>query len=285
MRLALIALLVSCSREPTTPLDAVSGDVRAGRYAAAARRIAASPLSDRPGLAYRAAADAPSPDALAAAAVEAELATAAGDRLERDSRPSAALAARTRAADLGPARAEHHEALARAQLDANQLDPALASWDRAAAIAPAQPTYKLAPIRALVAAGDPRATARARALPTDDVEMLLVASTAAALTADHARAIELARRALALRPRDGRLIFTLGERLAATGDPSRLIELLICGAHGRPWHRHEIAARLVMLDSATVLAALAAPPACTPVDPTDLAEYVDAVRAKLSSQR
>lgn len=283
MRLVLLALLVSCSREPPPdPLDVVSGDVRAGRYFAAAHRIAASPLPDRPGLAFRAAADAPSPDALAAAAVEAELATAAADRLERDARPRAALAARRRAAALGPARAEHHDALARAQLDADQLDAALASWDRAAALAPAQPSYKLAPIRALVAAGDPRARTRARALPTSDVETLLVASSAAAITADHARAIELARQALARRPNDGRLIFTLGERLAATGDPSRLIELLICGAHGRAWHRHEIAARLVTLDSATVLGALAAPPTCTPIDPTDLAGYVGAVRAKLA---
>nr|MBA3392232.1 hypothetical protein [Deltaproteobacteria bacterium] len=62
--------------------------------------------------------------------------------------------------------------------------------------------------------------------------------------------------------------------------------LLTCGAHGRPWHRHEIAAKLVALATdpagkAIVRAALAAQRSCTAADREDLARYVEALFAKL----
>jgi len=295
MRLALAVLaVVACSREPRDPLSAVSDDVRAGRYTAAAARIAAAALPERPALAFRAASDAPveALAALAAAAVEPELAAAVADRLEQDLGPKAALAARERAAAAAPDRAEHHDALARARLAAGQRDAALAAWDRAAELAPLQPVYRLAPIRALVALGDrERACARAAtiAAAASDVERLLIATSAAAACGDHPRAIELARAARDRRPSDGRLASTLGERLAEAGDPaaaSVFADLLICGAHGRAWHRHELAAHLVALatDPAAarrVLETLDAPRACPPVDTPDLTQYLESLRIKL----
>lgn len=323
MRLTLtIFIVATCSRQPHDPLRSISEDVRAGRYTAVAARIAAAPLPERPRLAFRAAADAPASalPALAAAATEPELAAACADRLEQQLGPRAALAARERAAAAAPDRAEQHDALARARLDAGQLDAALAAWDRAAELAPLQPTYRLLPIRALAATGDrDRACARAAAIATSattardatrnadasgnvdasrNVDALLLASNAAAACGDRPRAVELARAARDLRPTDGRLVFTLGERLADAADPEAatvLTQLLVCGAHGRPWHRHEVAARLLSFatgpgpDSSTaptaarqVLAALDAPRPCPPVDEPDLAGYLETLRAKLS---
>jgi tetratricopeptide (TPR) repeat protein len=295
MRLVLAVLAVTaCSRESRDPLSTISEDVRAGRYAAAAARVAAAELPERPALAFRAASDAPAEGlaALAAAAVEPELASTVADRQEQDLGPKAALAARERAAAAGPDRAEHHDALARARLASGEPDAALAAWDRAAELAPLQPTYRLAPIRALVALGDrERACARAAALaaPARSVDALLVAATATAACGDHARAIELARAARDLRPGDGRLSFNVGERLADAGDPAAaqvFADLLICGAHGRTWHRHEIAARLVALAtdpaaSRRVLDALDAPRKCQPVDTPDLTGYLESLRTRL----
>ena len=57
-------------------------------------------------------------------------------------------------------------------------------------------------------------------------------------------------------------------------------ELLVCGAHGRAWHRHEVAGKLLTLAKtstdarAVMLAAVAAKRACTTVEPDDLATYV-----------
>jgi tetratricopeptide (TPR) repeat protein len=296
MRLALAVLVIAaCGREPRDPLSEVSDDVRAGRYAAAAARIAAAELPERPALAFRAASDAP-PAALAvlaATAAESELAAAVADRLEQDRGPEAALAARERAAADAPDRAEHHDALARARLATGQREAALAAWDRAAELAPLQPLYQLVPIRALVALGDrERACARARAIAAaaaNQIERLLVAASAAAACGDHPRAIELARVARDQRPRDGRLVFNLGERLADAGDPtaaSVLAELLICGASGRAWHRHELAARLVAIAadpeaSRRVREALDAPRACPPVATEELTGYLESLRSKM----
>jgi tetratricopeptide (TPR) repeat protein len=292
--LAVLAVTACSSREPSNPLNAVSDDVRAGRYTAAAARIAAAELPERPPLAFRAASDAPveALAALAEAAVEPELASAVADRLEQERGPKAALAARERAAAAGPDRAEHHDALARARLAAGQRDAALAAWDRAAELAPLQPVYRLAPIRALAALGDrERACARAAtiAATASDVERLLVAAKAAAACGDHTRAIELARAARDRRPGDGRLAFNLGERIADARDPAAaqvFADLLICGAHGRAWHRHEVAARLVALGtdpaaSRQVREALDAPRACPPVDTQELTNYLGSLRTKL----
>jgi hypothetical protein len=118
---------------------------------------------------------------------------------------------------------------------------------------------------------------------------LLVAATATSACGDHARAVELARAARDLRPGDGRLAFIVGERLADAGDPTAaqvFADLLVCGARGRTWHRHEVAARLVALAtdpaaSRRVLDALDAPRDCEPVDTPDLAGYLESLRAKL----
>ncbi len=277
----------------------VSIEARAGRSASVATTIAEAPLIHRPALAFRATADVSPTElgALGIAAMEPELAIAVGDRLERERGGLAALPARERAAALAPERAEHHDALARSLVTAGQLDAAVRAWDRAAALAPAQAAYKLAPIRALVGAGA-AAAATARVLVIDtaarkaaDVDALLVASTAAAVIGDHPRAIELARVATRLRPTDGRLVFTLGERLAAGGErvtaADTFAQLLVCGAHGRAWHRHEVAGHLVALASdassaRVVAAALDARRSCEPVDPADLADYLAAARSKLA---
>lgn len=312
MRLTTFLLLVAACRreagEARDPLRDISAEVRAGKFAAVAARIAAAPLPDRPTLAFRAVADAP-PQALeplAAAAAEAELATAVADRLEERAGPKAGLAARQKAVAFAPERAEHHDTLARAYLDANQLEPALRAWSEAAALAPLQPAYHLMPIRALVAAGDAaRACARAAALAErapGDVERLLLASNASAACGDFPASVTLAAAAKDLRPGDGRLVFTWGERLADAKDARAaavLVELLACGAHGRPWHRHEVAGRLLRViedepaaaaseGALRVRAALDAPPPCAPdgpPEPQDLAGYVQGLREKLPPRR
>lgn len=280
----------------------ISEHVRLARWADAARAIASAPVTERPALAYRAVADAPlvGLDALGAAAVEPELATVVADRLEHERGSPAALAVRERAAALAPNRAEHHDAFARSLAAAGRIDDAVAAWDRAAERAPAQPAYRLAPIRALTGSGQAvAARSRVRVLVESaraaaDVDALLVASSAAAAIADRALAIELARDAQRQRPGDGRLAFTIAERLAEADDRAgaarAFTELLVCGAHARPWHRHEVAGRLVALASdaasaRTVTAALDAKPACAAVRPDDLATYVDAARTKLAELR
>lgn len=248
--------------------------------------IAAAPITERTSLAFRAAADAPT--TLPVDDAPAELATAIADRLEHQAGPAAALAARARAASAAPAIADHHDALARAQIAAGDTAAALASWDRAAQLAPAQPAYRITPIRALVIANQPaRAKQRAAALAAvaraarDDVELRLTASLAAAAAGDHALAIALGREARALRPADGRLAFELAHRHAEAGDraaaAAAYAELLVCGAHGRPWHRHEVAAKLAAQGD-TARAALAAKRACAVVDADDLATYTQSLR-------
>lgn len=251
--------------------------------------VDAAPVTERRSLAFRAAADAPA--AALASLVKtapAELATAIGDRIEKDAGPAAALAARQRAVAADADIAEHHDALARAQIASGEITAAMISWDRAASLAPAQAAYRITPIHALLIANQP-ALAKQRAVAlaavaradADDVELRLTASLAAATAGDHALAIALGTEALALRPTDGRLAFELAHRHAEAGDRAaaaqRYAELLICGAHGKPWHRHEVAAKLAALGDAAP-AALAAKPACEVVEPDDLATYTQPLR-------
>ena len=284
-------LLTSCGKrerpQAVTPEELAGG----GNIAEAAGAVAAAPLDARPALAEAVARAAPGErlDELArAAGGEAELLAAVADRIERERGSAAALPIRERAAQAAPDRAEVWDALGRARAAAKKIDDALAAWDRAAAAAPAQPIYRLAPIRALVAAGDPtRARARAgevarEARASGDAEALVTASNAAAAAGDGEQAIALAREARAARPGDGRLAFLLGDRMAGAGDPGGAArawaELLMCGAHGRPWHRHEVAGRLLRLAQAghaqAVATALGAAPGCETVDPSDLVSYV-----------
>lgn len=269
----------------------VSVAVRTGKVDEAARVVASAPLADRPRLAFRAVSDA-APATLAALAQTStlELAIAAADRVEELQGPAAVLAARERIAEQNSEDADHWDALGRARIASGMIDDALVAWDRAIEIAPAQPTFRTAPIRALVLAGRPdRARERAAALATEaragrDVELVVTASAGAAAAGDTKLAVEMAREAKARRAGDGRLAFLVAQRLAEAGEyrasARAYAELLVCGAHGRPWHRHEVAGKLLELsrkDAATralVLAAIAEQRACAAVEPDDLATYV-----------
>jgi hypothetical protein len=299
----------------------------AGRLDAAAAAVATAPLPERPALARRAAALTPATEIDRFASLSAgdaradgdaprggdvadasegepsvdggvELVAALADRLEAERGPAAALLLRERAARAAPARAELADALARALAAAGRIDAALAAWDRAAAAAPAVPAYRLAPIRALARAGlSGRARARAmaavaRARQARAADELVVASSAAAAAGDAALAARLAREARAARPGDGRLAFLVGERLAEAGDRAGAaevwFELLVCGAHGRAWHRHEVAGRLVKLADGppaarTVARALSAALPCPAADPDGLASYLDGARNQLEA--
>ncbi len=271
---------------------------RKGKLAEAARAVTAAALDARPELAAKVAA-ACAADRLEemarAAGVDADLLTAVADRVERERGPAAALEMRERAAAAAPDRAEVWDALGRARAAAGRIDDALAAWDRAAAAAPAQPSYRLSAIRALALAGD-HARARARAgemaraaRNSREVDQLVAASAAESAAGDGAEAIALAREARAARPGDGRLAFLLAERLATGGDAvgaaRAWVELLVCGAHGRPWHRHEVAGRLLELGRAgqarAVSDALAAAPPCPPVDEAELASYLARLKNEL----
>jgi len=305
----------------TRRLLQVSHAARTGAHAEVARVIAGAPIADRPNLAHRAVADAPL-DALAALASAAlasgvlaaathatgdaepnrapaaiDLAVAAADRLEEQRGPAAVLAIREQLAAAAPELAEHWDALGRARIAAGEPDGALAAWDRAIAIAPAQPAYRLAPITALVIAEHlPRARARATALASlaragTDLELVVTASAGAATAGDPQLALALAVEARARRPTDGRLAFLVAQRLADAGQlaaaATAYAQLLACGAHGRPWHRHEIAGKLLALaktapaTATLVLAAVDGKRACATVEPPDLATYVAGLRAQL----
>lgn len=254
--------------------------------AAVTRLINAAPLPDRPRLAHRAAADFV-PARLGELSALPELAMSAGDRLEELQGPAAALAIRERAAELAPDLAEVWDALGRSRIASGRIDDALAAWDRAIAIAPAQATYRTTPIHALVIANAlPRARARAFALAADaraaaTPELLVIASAGAAIV-DAKLALELAREAQQRRPTDGRLAFLVAQRLAEANQfaaaARAYADLLVCGAHGRAWHRHEVAAKLQELGTAA-RAALDEKRLCEPVDAADLAQYTNALRA------
>jgi hypothetical protein len=285
------ALLVDDDAQAQWRLLSVASAARSNDTARVASEIAAAPLPDRPRLAHRAVADASEAQLPALAmAADVELVQAAGDRLEQLRGPAAARPARERAVSLDAANADRWDALARARIADGAIDDALAAWDRAAAIAPAQPSFRIAPIQALGIAGAPdraktRALALAQAARTrGDVDLLVTASAGAAAAADPALALALARDARARRPADGRLAFLLAQRLAEAGDvagaAAAYADLLVCGAHGRAWHRHEVAARLQALDAATVRTELARGRACTAVEPTDLDTYLAGLRTR-----
>jgi tetratricopeptide (TPR) repeat protein len=272
---------------------------RSGQLAEAARAVAAAPLDSRPELAAKVttACAADRVEELARLGTDADLLSAVADRIERERGPAASLPVRERAASAAPERAEGWDALGRARAAAGRIDQALAAWDRAAAAAPAQPSYRLAAIRALAMTGDAeRARARAgevarAARQTRDVDQLVAASAAAAAAGEGDEAVALAREARAARPGDGRLVFLLGDRLAEDGDAAGAartwVELLICGAHGRPWHRHEVAGRLLRLGQAgkarAVSSALAEAPACAAVDQAELASYLAQLKNQLGA--
>ncbi|HTE53528.1 MAG TPA: hypothetical protein VK698_21885, partial [Kofleriaceae bacterium] len=305
-------------RDPVLREAAVAALAAAGRLREAAAAVAAAELPERPALSRRiaaaapladlerlAGADAANPTGAAAATgdrapLDVELLAVIADRVEAERGAAAAVVIRERAAGAAPERADLADALARALVAAGRIDPALAAWDRAAAAAPAAPAYRLAPIRALAAAGlASRARARARsaaaaARRAGDAESLTTASDAAAAAAATDLALALAREARAARPGDGRLVMLVGERQAGAGDRSGAAAtwtaLLVCGAHGRAYHRHEVAARLVRLAAdppaaALVERALAARPPCAAADPDGLASYLAEAKNQLEAAK
>lgn len=267
-----------------------------GRYGETAAAIARSLPNQRRVIAAAAAGAAPDPEALArAAGDQVAVMIAVADRVAADRGIAAAIPWRARAVALSPTDAELCRALAEAKAAAGDITGAVAAWDRAAAIAPATWRYKLDPIAALVAAGH-RAEAedRARALAgkaraAGDADALSHAATAAAMAKNLASAITLARAAQNARPKDGRLAFRLAETLAAGHRPDDAIatyaHLLACGAHGRPWHRHELAKRLVDLgrDHGAEVKAALADPGCQPVAAGELAQVIRRIGKKLDA--
>jgi tetratricopeptide (TPR) repeat protein len=271
-------------------LLALGSLARRGDLAAIDIALAAAPLPERIPLAHRAVADAPLEQIARLRANSPELTVAAADRVEQEHGPAAARALREQAIALEPDVADHWDALGRARVAAGAITEAMAAWDRASELAPAQTSYAVTPIRALVIAGEhDRARLRAARLARSartraEVELHVAASSGAAAVGDAALALALAREALQLRPGDGQLAFLVAERLADTGDRAGAARayaaLLVCGAHGRPWHRHEVAGRLLALgDRVNVQRALAEKPACAPIDPDDLAHYVSRLAA------
>ena len=251
------------------------------------RLVAAAPIADRPRLAHRAAREVRSDMVWALPDGGPELALAAAELLEEIDGPVASLRPRERLVELVPDDADAWDGLARSRVAKGWLDDALVAWDRAIAIAPAQPAFRTAPIRALVLAGDPaRARKRAEAIAqearkTSNIELLVVASAGAAFV-DPRLAVTLAQEARRLRPTDGGLAFLVAQRLAEAGDKPAAgrayAMLLVCGAHGRPWHRHEVAGKLAELGAIGV-AALDGKLACETVEPNDLTSYTNALRA------
>lgn len=321
---ALVALTSALAREASAPDRArelplrVAAAAAAGKLDEASALVTRAPIEQRIALANRLVAHAPAAR-LTAIAREAplEVAIAAADRVEQTAGAAAAVDARQRASSLAPDDADLLDALARSLAAAGRLDEAIAAWDRAAAIAPAQPAFRIAPIRALAASSaeptgvsgqrtdasaDPTRVSGARtkarvdrlvdeARAGDEPERYITAAHAAVAAGDPARAVTVMREARAKRPSDGRLAFELALRLVDANDRTTAIdafvELLVCGAHGRAWHRHEIAGRLVALASDVAskqhaLAALDRTWTCTPAEAADLATYTTALRAQLA---
>ena len=68
------------------------------------------------------------------------------------SHKTAPVDARERAVTLDASVAESWDALGRARIAVGKIDDALAAWDHAIDLAPAQPAFRITPIRALVIA-------------------------------------------------------------------------------------------------------------------------------------
>ncbi len=176
--------------------------------------------------------------------------------------------------------------LAAVQEAIGRRSDAILSLDRAALLAPQNEHAQLAPIRLLVESNEPRLALqrcleRARqGRKKGSAEELRMASLACKYAQSMALASALANEALLARPGDGRLHSELAMRLQEEGQIEQaaqsLAELLVCGAHGHPWHRHEISARLAALVDANTMQALVAALPCPHVDDEDLQQYLAA---------
>ncbi len=197
---------------------------------------------------------------------------------------TASVAFLRRATALQAQDAELWIALAEMEEKVGALPAAIVAWDRAAALAPGAVRPVLAPIRILTAMGERKASQgratklAALARSTKNSEELHWASLASRYAGEHALAVTLAKEALAIRPGEGRLQSELAHRLveAKRGPEAAIVlsSLLVCGSRGRPWHRHEVAARLVALVDEEALAASLAKVPCKPVEQEDLRSHL-----------
>ncbi|HUS67074.1 MAG TPA: hypothetical protein VMZ28_21200 [Kofleriaceae bacterium] len=276
----------------------------AGRVDETLAAVRAAPVDQRPALAREVARAVADPDALvstlsAGSGDAGELLDALAERIEAERGRRAALPALKRAAAAAPNDARAQEALGEALADDGQLDAAVAAWDRAAALAPQAERPRLRPI-VLYAQHGRRvdALARARRLAVaarrpvaggksdpdaragqGNADALAFASAAASAAGDRAAALALAEEAARARPADGRLAFQVARRLDEAGRSDDALTayatLLVCGAHGKGWHRHEIASRLLELArragrARAAAERLRAPLGCPRADPAEL---------------
>lgn len=268
----------------------------AGEIARATELISSQPLDQRRELAAHLARQL-EPDAMktiATATTDGDILFAVAEVVEDRTGSASAIEWWQHAVRTNPDKAEPLDRLAIALVESDQIDAAVSAWDAAARVAPAQPRYLWSAITALARHGqDDQATLRAsahaeRARAQASPEALLAAAESSARANHPLEAANLVAEARALRPGDGRLTFELGDRLLAADQIERAVsewvDLLICGARGRPWHRHEIGARLeTVAQSPSGARALAAElnreHSCKPVEPDDLVSYVDRLRA------
>lgn len=193
-----------------------------------------------------------------------------------------------RAALLNPDDGDLWITLAELLESTGRQQEAVAAWDQAAKYTPGSERPLLAPIRILLELGQAKAAlTRAKQLAklakgSGDAaaETMRMASLGYRYAGDTKRALEFARRASANRPGDGRLIAELASRSEEAGMPDEsaalLSNLLVCGARGQAWHRHEIAARLTALVGADDLGTHISKSmeSCAVVDLEDLRHYI-----------
>ncbi len=166
---------------------------------------------------------------------------------------------------------------------------AISAWDEAAKYTPGAERPILAPIRILKDENRSREALRratslataAKSSGTGAAEALRMASLGYRYAGDHQAALAYGRRSLASRPGDGRLVFELSARLEEAGKPERAVEvlskLLVCGARGQAWHRHEVAARLSNLVGSDAINEHIGKSkiTCAPVDAEDLRRHLE----------
>jgi len=278
------------------PDAALAENQRSARVRVAARRgdieelqilVAAAPIELRPRLAHQAASFIDKTLLAALGRAGPDFAAPVGELLESRLGVAAAVEVREYAVALAPDDADAWDALARSRFAAGRTEEAIAAWTSAATLAPAQPAFRIKPIEMLVAAKKQAwAQSQAEKLAADarstsNVELRITASAGAAYV-DPTLALALAREAFALRPGDGRIAFLVAQRLAEANDQPgaayAYANLLVCGAHGKPWHRHEVAAKLQQLGEHAAKA-LAITRTCEVPEPADLAPYVATLRS------
>ncbi len=196
-----------------------------------------------------------------------------------------------RAAQLQPEEGDLWTALATTLEGIARPMDALQAWDEAAKRNIGAEKPILAPIRILREEGH-AAKALARAAQLADKaeaaanskrpEALRLAGLAYRYAGDSKKAVHFARDAVKSRPGDGRLTFELASRLEEDSQREAAAEvlstLLVCGARGQAWHRHEVAAQLTLLVGVKAVPSYIhkSEASCEVVDAEDLYQHVEA---------